>query len=188
MRRSFEIAIKMICHLNKHAIIAGVQSALNIICRPGKSDNIDRSDLKIKQLLTLFLNEGRVTGIITLKDTMSYVRYYGNNGDLHGKSIGIDILQNIIDVVKESYESQQRIKTYEKEELLKRWRSHSKWLVAQEVMEFIIIPPVQPEKSPQEELYFESPKATRKRSARYSNLYLHYYYHYYHYLVNLRHH
>ena len=187
MRQSFEIAIKMICNLNKHAIIAGVQSAVNIISRPGKSDQLDRSDLKIKQLLTLFLNEGRVTGILTLKDTMSYVRYYGNNGDLHGKSIGIDILQNIIDVVKESYESQQRIKSYEKEELLKRWRSHSKWLVAREVMEFIIIPPIQPEKS-QEELHFESPKATRKRSARYYNFYPHHYYHYFNFQVNLQRH
>lgn len=62
---------------------------MNIISRPGKSDYTDRTDLKIKQLLTLFLNEGRVTGIITLKDTMSYVRYHGNIGTLHAKSIGM---------------------------------------------------------------------------------------------------
>ena len=103
--------------------------------------------------------------------------------------IGIDILQNIIDLIRESYESQQRIKSYDKEELLKRWRSHSKWLVAQEVnvfiiilfieliiivqvMEFIIIPPVKPNKddNDKEDLYFESPnsKSVRKRSVRYN--------------------
>src|SRR3546814_20600812 len=91
------------------------------------------------------LDNRRRVGVTVLRETMSYVRYYGEQGELPVFATGLDLLQQTVDILRREEESQQkgRYKPLNELDLRGRLLQLNIWLVAAVILEFLALPPLQ---------------------------------------------
>jgi hypothetical protein len=145
IRNVFDSVIRFLSDILIHSITNCAPTGPSLVTRPSQSEFSDLTKLSAFEIADRVIR-GRKVGAAVLKETMAYLRCFASSGNLDMRNSGVKLLKSFMTSMQRECENLEESE-YENENktMRKRLFNLNLWLCTAVLLEFVTLPPVQPD-------------------------------------------